>query len=71
MKSREELILSRAEQAGLALAKKEGHMPTRDELLELKIQVVPNFVRWFCFFGSVVCEGAAWHQELKKKKLPN
>ena len=46
MDRKDERILHRAEKAGVKLAKKQGQMPTRDELLELKIQVVPNCVKY-------------------------
>ncbi|MBG7607087.1 MAG: hypothetical protein IZT59_03520 [Verrucomicrobia bacterium] len=60
MNRSEERILQRTHKAGVKFAKKEGHIPTRDELLELKIQVVSNPVRWLCFGGSVMCGIAAW-----------
>lgn len=60
MNRREERILQRTRKAGVKFAKKEGHIPTRDELLELKIQVVPNAIRWLLFGASVGCGIAAW-----------
>jgi len=60
MNRRDERILHRAEKAGVKLAKKQGHIPTREDLLELKIQVIPNALRWLCFGGSVICGIAAW-----------
>ena len=60
MDKKDERILHRAEKAGVKLAKKQGHMPTRDELLELKIQVIPNPIRWICFGTSVICAIGAW-----------
>ena len=60
MNRREERILKRTQKAGIKFAKKEGHIPSREELLEFKIQVVSNPVRWLCFGGSVGCAIASW-----------
>lgn len=60
MNRRDERILRRAEKAGVKFAKKQGQMPTREELLELKIQVVPDAIRWILFGASVACGIAAW-----------
>ncbi len=60
MNRREERILYRTRKAGVKFAKKEGHVPTRDELLELKIQVVPNALRWILFGASAACGIASW-----------
>ncbi len=60
MNRRDERILQRTRKAGVKFAKKEGHIPTRDELLELKIQVLPNAIRWLLFGASVGCGIASW-----------
>lgn len=60
MNRREERILHRAEKAGLKLAKKEGRLPVRDELLNLRIQILPAAFRWLLFLISVACGIAAW-----------
>ncbi len=60
MNRRDERILHRVEKAGVKLAKKQGHMPTREDLLKLKIQVISNPIRWLCFVASVICGISAW-----------
>ena len=61
MDRREERILHRAEKAGVKLAKKEGRIPTREEVLQTKIQILSGFARWTMFGGSLVSGFTCWY----------
>ncbi len=61
MDRKEQRILRRAERAGLKLARKTGHIPTKEELLQMKVQIVPKGARWILFGTSVICAVSAWY----------
>ena len=60
MTRKEERILSKATKVGLKTARREGHVPSKDELLELKIQVLPAYGRWLLVLGALLAGVASW-----------
>jgi ABC-type multidrug transport system fused ATPase/permease subunit len=61
VEKKEQRILNRAEKVGLKLVQKNGRVPTRDKLLQTKIQILPVSVRWLMFFGSGISGLLAWY----------
>jgi hypothetical protein len=45
--------------AGIRTSKREGHVLTREELLEMKIQMMPSFLRWITGSAGVAGMGYA------------
>jgi hypothetical protein len=60
MDRRTERILRKTEKAGLRKARREGHMLSREELLSVKVQLLPDYTRWLLFGGSVIAGLASW-----------
>ena len=60
MDGRTERILRKTEKAGLRKARREGHMLSREELLSVKVQLLPDYARWLLFAGSVISGVATW-----------
>jgi hypothetical protein len=60
MDKRTERILRKTEKAGLRKARREGHMLSREELLSVKVQLLPDYTRWLLFGGSVIAGLTSW-----------
>ncbi len=54
MTGREKRIVHKAENAGLRKARREGHLLTTEELLDLRVQILPDYVRWLMAAGALV-----------------
>lgn len=60
MDKRAERILRKTERAGLRKARREGHMLSREELLSVKVQILPDYTRWLLFVGFLVAGVSSW-----------
>lgn len=57
----EERIVRNAQRAGLRMSRREGHAPTREEMLKLKVQVAPAWARWCSAVLAVASAGGSWY----------
>lgn len=60
MDKRSERILRKAGQAGLKKTLHDGRLPSRKELLAIKVQVLPDYARWCMLGGSGFTGAASW-----------
>lgn len=52
MTRNQERIVRNAQRAGLRLARREGGVPSREDLLRVKVQVAPAWTRWISGLAS-------------------
>jgi hypothetical protein len=57
----EERIVRNAQRAGLRMGRREGHVPSREEMLKLKVQVAPAWARWCSAVLALASAGGSWY----------
>lgn len=60
MKTANEKLLKKVSRAGIRKSIKAGHVLSREELLALKVQVLPFYVRVLFFLGAVLAAYLSW-----------
>ncbi|WP_038165840.1 hypothetical protein [Verrucomicrobium sp. BvORR106] len=57
----DERIVRNAQRAGLRMSRREGHAPTKEELLKLKVQVASAWSRWVSAILAMGSAGGSWY----------
>lgn len=57
---KQQRIVRSAQRAGLKASRKQGHTLSKDEVLQLKVQVAPAWARWLSGLASAVTAWGSW-----------